>query len=79
MALQPGLSGALFVATEGSGKKARVEDINEMKAKALTEIYKRRSKLPKKNFRNNNYPGSLIMDEKLFSLSMLLFFLSMQE
>ncbi|MGI9652507.1 hypothetical protein [Chryseobacterium sp. RLHN22] len=26
MSLQPGLSGALFVATEGSGKKAGAED-----------------------------------------------------
>ncbi|OCK50245.1 hypothetical protein BA768_06355 [Chryseobacterium sp. CBo1] len=79
MPLQPGLSGALFATPFGRDKKASAEDINEMKAKALTEIYERSSKLPKKNFRNNNYPGSLIMDEKLFSLSMLLFFLSMQE
>jgi hypothetical protein len=47
-ALQPGLSRAFFVTPFGRDKKAGSENINEMNAKALTEIYERSSKLPKK-------------------------------
>lgn len=63
MVTQLGLSGALFVATVGSGKKAGAEDGKAAIIKTIS--YKI---MLKKNFRNNNYPGSLIIDKNFFSL-----------